>query len=230
MFNSIGKAAAAACFTVLLAAGAFAQTSGTVTINGTVSKYVEITSGGGVTLTGNSTGGVTTDGTANSPLAVVLDFGELGPSNENTFVKATVPLKIRSNAAYELGVLASVTSTGTSSDKIAAADIGFGLGTASRTGTGVASGTDTNATGGDPTLAANGQLNATSGRFEFKGTLGNLGAFGSNTVVLSGPRVMNAVPRANTNGLTVPAYFAVKPQFYEVGTVSATVTFTVTAP
>jgi hypothetical protein len=41
---------------------------------------------------------------------------------------------------------------------------------------------------------------------------------------------MNAVPRSNTGGLTVPAMFAVKPQFYENGSSTVTATFTVTAP
>jgi len=41
---------------------------------------------------------------------------------------------------------------------------------------------------------------------------------------------MNAVPRSNANALTANAIFAVKPQFYENGTVTATTTLTVTAP
>jgi hypothetical protein len=41
---------------------------------------------------------------------------------------------------------------------------------------------------------------------------------------------MNAVPRSNPNGLTVPALFAVKPQFYENGSTTVVATFTVTAP
>ncbi|MEQ1646112.1 MAG: hypothetical protein ABL959_21855, partial [Pyrinomonadaceae bacterium] len=69
-------------------------------MSATVSKFVEINSGGAVTLTGNSGGGVSTDGTLNSPLAVIINLGEVGPSNTNSFVTASVPLKIRSNAAY----------------------------------------------------------------------------------------------------------------------------------
>jgi hypothetical protein len=41
---------------------------------------------------------------------------------------------------------------------------------------------------------------------------------------------MNAVPRTNANGLTVPAIFAIKPQFFENGSTTVTVTFTVSAP
>src|ERR1044071_7105 len=104
------------------------STTGTVTMSATVSKFVEINSGGAVTLTGNSGGGVTTDGVANSPLAVSINLGELGPSNANTFVTAQVPLKLRSNAAYVLSMAATVTSSGTTASKITAADVGFGLG------------------------------------------------------------------------------------------------------
>lgn len=207
------------------------STTGTVSMSATVSKFVEINSGGAVTLTGNSGGGVTTDGVVNTPLAVAINLGELGPSNTNSFVTASVPLKIRSNAAYVLSMTATVTSSGTSSSRIGAADIGFGLGTISRSGVGVnTGGSDTNATSGDPTLAANGAVNGTTGRYEFTAVRSNLSAFSSATTALSGPIIMNAVPRSNANGLTVPALFAVKPQFFENGTSTISVTFTVTAP
>ena len=207
------------------------STTGTVSMSATVSKFVEINSGGSVTLTGNSGGGVTTDGVANSPLAVSINLGELGPSNTNSFVTASVPLKLRSNAAYVLSMAATVTSSGTTSSKIGAADVGFGLGTVSRTGVGVnTGGSDTNATSGDPTLAANGSVNGATGRYEFTAVRSNLSAFSSATTALSGPIIMNAVPRSNANGLTVPALFAIKPQFFENGTTTISVTFTVTAP
>ncbi len=217
---------------VVTAGSCFAQsTTGTVTMSATVSKFVEINSGGAVTLTGNLGGGVTTDGVVNSPLAVSINLGELGPGNPNNFVTALVPLKLRSNAPYVLSVSATVTSSGTSSSRIGSADIGFGLGTISRAGTGVNStGTDTNATSGDPTLAANGSVNVTTGRYEFTGVRSNLNSFASATTALSGPIIMNAVPSSNANGLTVPAFFAVKPQFFENGTTTISVTFTMTAP
>jgi hypothetical protein len=206
------------------------STTGTVSMSATVSKFVEINSGGAVTLTGNSGGGVTTDGVANSPLTVAINLGELGPSNTASFVTAQVPLKLRSNAAYVLSMTATVTSSGTTSSRIGAADVGFGLGTVSRTGLGVNAGSDTNATSGDPTLAANGSVNGTTGRYEFTAVRSNLSAFTSATTALSGPIIMNAVPRRNANGLTVPAFFAIKPQFFENGTTTISVTFTVTAP
>lgn len=206
-------------------------TSGTVTVNGTVSKFVELTSGGAASVAGNSGGAVTTNGTLNNPLAVVVNLGELGPSNDSSFVTATVPLKLRSNAPYVLSMSATVNSSGSTAQKIGAGDIGFGLGAVTRSGLGVYThGVDTNATSGDPTLAANGAVNATSGRFEFTAAKADLAYFSTSASVLSGDRIMNAVPLSNTNGLTVPAIFAVKPQFFEAGTTTATVTFTVAAP
>lgn len=228
----LARAGFVAALLIAAAASVAAQsTSGTVTMTATVSKFVEINSAGPVTLSGNSGGGVGTDGTANQPLAVSINLGELGPSNGSSFVTATVPLKVRSNAGYVLSMSATVSSTGTTANKITAADVGFGLGAVTRTGTGVnTGGTDTNATSGDPTLGANGSVNATSGRYEFTATKSNLGAFSTSTTALSGAYVMNAVPRANNNGLTVPAVFAVKPQFFENGSTTINVTFTVTAP
>jgi hypothetical protein len=220
--------------TLLLAfaATAFAQaTTGTVNMSATVSKFVEINSGGAITLTGNSGGGVTTDGVADNPLAAQINLGELGPSNTNSFVKASVPLKLRSNANYVLSMIATVTSSGTTTNKIGSADVGFGLGSVTRAGTGVhTTGSDTNATSGDPTLAGNGSVNGVSGRYEFTAVNSNLGAFSASTTALNGDRILNAVPRSNTNGLTVPAIFAVKPQFFEDGSTTVSVTFTVSAP
>jgi hypothetical protein len=224
----------AAVFTGIFAASAAAQsTTGTINMTATVSKFVEINSGGAVTLTGNSTGsGVTTDGVNNSPLAVVINLGELGPSNLSPFVTASVPLKLRSNAPYVLSMISTVTSTGSSANKITASDVGFGLGTISRAGVGVnnPAGADTNATAGDPTLAANGGINALTGRYEFTATRSNLAAFSASTTALNGVQIMNAVPRSNANGLAVPAIFAVKPQFFENGTTTVAVTFTISAP
>src|ERR1044072_1177205 len=98
---------------IVSAGSCFGQsTTRTFTISATVSKFVEINSGGAVTLSGNSGGGVTTDGVNNSPLAVSINLGEVGPSNTNSFVTAQVPLKLRSNAAYVLSMAATVTSSG----------------------------------------------------------------------------------------------------------------------
>ena len=229
--NTVKLIGAAISMLIFVTSVSAQTTTGTVSMSATVSKFVEINSGGSVTLAGNSGGGITTNGTVNNPLAVVINLGELGPSNANSFVTANVPLKLRSNAAYVLSMASTVTSTGSTANKIGAADIGFGLGSVTRSGVGVnTTGIDTNATSGDPTLVGNGSVNATSGRYEFTATRSNLSAFASSTTALSGAFIMNAVPRSNANGLVVPAIFAVKPQFYENGSTTVSVTFTVTAP
>lgn len=216
---------------IFITDGVAQSTTGTVSMSATVSKFVEINSGGAVTLSGNTSGGITTNGVLNSPLAVVINLGEVGPSNTNSFVTVNVPLKLRSNAPYVMTALATVVSSGATANRITAADVGFGLGAISRTGVGVnTSGADTNSTAGDPTLPANGAVNPLTGRFEFTAVRSNLGAFTASTTALNGAFIMNAVPRTNANGLTVPAIFAIKPQFFENGTTTATVTFTVTAP
>lgn len=232
MFRSIKLAAFAACIaaTLVVAANAQVNTTGTVTMTGTVSKFVELNSGGAVTLAGNSGGTVTTNGTADTLLGVVVNLGELGPANTNSFVTLSVPLKLRSNSTYNLSMSATVVSSGTTANKLTSADVGFGLGSTTRSGVGVAAGTDTNATSGDPTSGANGAADVATGRWTYSAGKTNLGAFSSSTLALSGPAIMNAVPRSNANGMTVPAIFSVKPQFYEVGTSTITVNFTATAP
>src|SRR5215467_4306412 len=118
MFNlTKGLLSALAITTLLMMSAALtcAQTTGSVTMNATVSNFVELTSGGAVSLTGNSGGSIITDGTANSPLAVVVNLGELGPSNSNSFVKLSVPLRLRSNVGYQLNMVSSVAGAGATS-------------------------------------------------------------------------------------------------------------------
>jgi hypothetical protein len=228
MFNSIKSAALTAFILVAFVATASAQqTTGSVTMNATVSNFVELNSGGAVTLSGNSGGGITTDGTVNSPLAVVVNLGELGPSNANSFVKLTVPLKMRSNAAYQLSMSGSVTGAGSTVYRLKASDVGFGLVTSTRASN-LASGTDTNATPGDPTV---GGSTDTDGRWVFDGSNSTLDSFSTSAEVLSGPRINKTVPRSNTTGLTLPAIFAVKPQFYDPASAATiNVSFTIAAP
>src|SRR5213593_265233 len=120
MFQSIKRAVTLVGMVTLLAMTAVVasaqQTTGSVTMSAAVSNYVELNSGGAVTLSGNSGGSVTTDGTVDTPLAVVVDLGELGPSNTNSFVELSVPLKLRSNASYVLSMVATVTSSGSTAN------------------------------------------------------------------------------------------------------------------
>ena len=213
-------------FIMLSAVVTFAQTTGSVTMTATVSNFVELTSGGAVTLTGNSGGSVITDGTANSPLAVVVDLGEVGPSNTNSFVKLSVPLRLRSNVGYQLNMVSSVAGAGATSFSLKDTDVGFGLTPAARPAN-LAAGTDTNATPGDPTVGGSTDVN---GRWVFAGANSTLGAYAVSGAVLSGPRINKTVAGNSATNLTFPAIFAVKPQFFDPApAITITAQFTVVA-
>jgi hypothetical protein len=218
----------------ILSIPAFAQSdSGTINLQGTVSGYVEVRSGGAASVTG---GGSITNNKAigdklDNPSVLTVDFGEVSPSNTNAFVKATVPVRLRSNVTYTLKVSAAAMTYGGSNDadSVTLADIGFGLASVTRTVTGgVASGTDTVASGnGDPT--SNGAVNG-AGRFAYSSGF-SLNDYTSATTVLTGDRIMKAaVPTGSTNGLMVDTVFAVKPQFFTPGSFSTSVTFTISTP
>jgi hypothetical protein len=229
MFKSTKGILTTLAITALLmmsATAAFAQTTGSVTMTATVSNFVELTSGGAVTLTGNSGGSIITDGTANSPLAVVVNLGELGPSNTNSFVKLSVPVRLRSNVAYQLNMVSSVAGAGATSFSLKDTDVGFGLTPAARPAN-LAAGVDTNATPGDPTVGGSTDAN---GRWVFAGANSTLGAYAVSGAVLSGPRINQAVAANSATNLTFPAIFAVKPQFFDPApAITITAQFTVVA-
>ena len=229
MFKSLKGALTALALTTLLmmtAAVSFAQTTGSVTMTATVSNFVELTSGGAVALTGNSGGSVITDGTANTPLAVVVNLGELGPSNTNSFVKLSVPLRLRSNVAYQLNMVGSVAGAGATSFSLKDTDVGFGLTPAARPAN-LAAGVDTNDTPGDPTVGGSTDVN---GRWVFAGSNSTLGAYAVSGEVLTGPRINKTVSGSSNTSLTVPAIFAIKPQFFDPApAITMTAQFTVVA-
>ena len=217
---------AATALLMMAAAVVSAQTTGSVTMSATVSNFVELTSGGAVTLTGNSGGSVITDGTANNPLAVVVNLGELGPGNTNSFVNLSVPLRLRSNVAYQLNMVSSVSGAGATSFSLKDTDVGFGL-TPSARPANLASGVDTNATPGDPTIGGSTDVN---GRWVFAGANSTLGAYEVSGQVLTGPRINKAVSATSGTNLTVPAIFAIKPQFFDPApAITITAQFTVVA-
>lgn len=230
----------AICTTTAVLANAQTADSGSVSLQGTVSGYVEVRAGGAATLANNSGGGITNNKAKgdrlNNPTTMVIDFGEVGPSNTNSFVTATVPLRLRSNVSYTLKATAAAITYGSGtpdSSSVTLADIGFGIITATRdSGGGVAAGTDTIAAtaNGDPTLGSNGAVDGVTGRYTYNAAH-SLANYTTSTTVLTGPRIMNAmVPAGNTNGLVVTSMFAIKPQFFTPGSFSTSVTFTISNP
>jgi len=217
---------AIAALLMMSAAVSYAQTTGSVTMTATVSNFVELTSSGAVTLTGNSGGSVITDGTANSPLAVVVDLGEVGPSNSNSFVKLSVPVRLRSNVGYQLNMVSSVAGAGATASSLKDTDVGFGLTPAARPAN-LAPGVDTNSTPGDPTVGGSTDVN---GRWVFAGANSTLGAYAVSGAVLNGPRINKAVAANSATSLTFPAIFAIKPQFFDPApAITITAQFTVVA-
>ena len=220
-------------------AGAQTVDSGTITLQGNVSGYVEVRAGGAATLINNSGGGITNNKakgqSLNNPTTLTIDFGDVGPSNTASFVVATVPLRLRSNVSYTLRMSAAAMAYGSGTpdaDSVTLADVGFGVVSAVRDSTGgVASGADiiAAAASGDPTLPANGSTNA-AGRYVYNAGHA-LSNYTASTTILTGPRIMNAVvPTGNTNGLVVNTVFTIKPQFFTPGSFSTSVTFTISNP
>src|SRR2546430_13148456 len=90
MFQSIKRAVTLVGMVTLLAMTAVVasaqQTTGSVTMSAAVSNYVELNSGGAVTLSGNSGGSVTTNATVDTPLAAGVGLGALGPQHTQHLV------------------------------------------------------------------------------------------------------------------------------------------------
>lgn len=211
-----------------------AQSSGTVNVQASVSSYVDVTAGGPVTLSGTLGGSVNNTLSKGSPLnGTVIDLGDVGPNNNSAFAKATLPLRLRSNAPYTLNMSVQDVS-GFTGNALTTADIGFGVDNVSRSDPGVAAGTDTITTGvqGDPTLDPD--ANPSTPRWDYSQKK-NLAFYTTAAAILTGPKIMKVQPKnASTDGLTLNTFFAVKPQFFDPTTAnnkfSANVTFTITSP
>ena len=229
--------------TVIIGCAATAQgqttDSGTITLQGNVSGYVEVRAGGAAVLTNHSGGSITNNKVKgdilDSPTQLTINFGEVGPGNTAGFVIATVPLRLRSNVSYTLRMSASPMTYGggpSDADSVILADIGFGVTSAVRDSSGgVASGTDTiaAAASGDPTSGAHGSTDP-SGRYVYNPGH-SLSDYTTSATIVTGPRIMNAsVPTGSTSGLVVNTVFAIKPQFFTPGSFSTSVTFTISNP
>jgi hypothetical protein len=69
-----------------------------------------------------------------------------------------------------------------------------------------------------------------NGRWVFAGANSTLGAYAVSGAVLSGPRINKAVGANSATNLTVPAIFAIKPQFFDPApAITITAQFTVVA-
>lgn len=222
-----------ACLGIVLsfaAATASAQTSGTVTVGGTVAKSASIRWWSFTAL--NTESGANSPNTQNSPLLFTLNVGDVSPANTNSYAGGKVRVVLRSNAAYALS--AQVTSSSgfgsAGSGDLSLSDVGFGLANMANSGSLVFGDPATNSVfagsfGNDPSAASKNS----DGIPTFATSLN--GVASSATQVLSGPRISKggSVSSAN-NGLLVDTIYAIGPQFFTPTTFSATVTYTITTP
>lgn len=218
------------CLAVALPASAQTNDSGTVSLTARVSGYVDIASGGPALLTGHLNGLITGNTAKGDRLnGTTINLGDISPANANSFVRVTVPLRLRSNIAYTLSIQ---TSGFANSDPLAiqSADVGFGIANIRRTDAGVnTAGTDTITTGvsGDPSLDPD--YDTATPRWDFSPAK-SLATYTSTQAVLSGSRIMNVVPASSVGGMLVDSFFVVKPQFFTPGTFTTTVTYTISTP
>jgi hypothetical protein len=219
------------CLVIVLSAAAVvasAQTTGTVTVNGSVAKSASIRWWSFTAL--NTETGANAPNTQNSPLLFTLTMGDVSPANANNYAGGKVKVVLRTNAAYVLSAQVSASSGfGAASGDLRLADVGFGLANLANSGDLVFGDPATDSVvagsfGNDPSSAAK---NA-DGVPTFATSFNNLSAA---TQVLSGPRISKggSVSSPN-NGLLVDTIYAIGPQFFTPTTFSATVTYTITTP
>ncbi len=218
--------------------------AGSVGVSVTVPKSADLRSSsnasgadGGATLTGVSN---------NNALDVSLNFTDVSPNNTSVngtsagssrFLRARIPIRIRSNAAYQIkafmegtGANAIPGGAGNSGD-FKTGDIGFGL-------------NDTSSPSGSSLLFSGGSINVsspfnnapenttvTNGQPAYSSTLNNIGQGSANaTTVASGSRISTRGDNSSDNWRSVRMRFAVKPQYYTPGTFSDTFKIFVVTP
>jgi len=202
---------------VVLAAAAVAQTTGTITINGTIPQAVSITTAAGAALSST------------------VSLGALTAANSSTLATVgPIDVYIRSNQQYKLNAIATFTNAGAGADDggspIAASDIGFGITAKDAAGAHVASGhTDTITTKFDYTTTAMTALPVTNGMTPFvAGTNGTISDLAASTQIAQGSRVSaKGNIQTTTNYLhfaigaaTLPQYFSPTTGFQSVVTLT----------
>lgn len=190
----------------------------------TFAQTFDISSGGAPTITGAIGGSVTGSSSTTSDLSVTINFGELSPSNTSNYVKVVVPVAIRSVDEYKV----AVTITGATNANVQAlqrSDIGFGIDNLRRTGI-LSRQCDNHLIPAlfDQDPSSNITTTA-AGRAAYPASLNNISG---STTILSGPPLSWILAgRITSNAWIFDANFVVTPQFYAAGSMSATITFTI---
>lgn len=214
----------------LTSMAAMAQSTGTVTVGGTVNRSFALRWWSFTNVNGVS--GTNAPNTQNSPLAFTLDLGDVSPNNTNAYAGGKVRMIMRSNAAYTLSAqVTSSTGFGTAaSGEITLSDVGFGIHNFANSGTLVSGDPAADASAFpaykyDPTASTK----DTDGVPQFTATLND---FTTVKQLMDGPRISRRGGLTSpNNGLLLDAVYAVGPQFFTPsGAFSATMTFTMATP
>jgi len=202
----------------LAAAGAFAQTTGTITISGSIPQSVSMTSA------------------TDAALSTTAVLGVLTATNTSTLAQSPpVIVRIRSNQQYKLTAISAFSITGAGLDDggspITPADIGFGITAKDATGTKMATThTDTITPKFDYTATGFAALPVTDGLTPFVAlTNGTLNDLIASTQVIQGSRV-SKLGNINTqeNFLKLTFAAATLPQYFTQNTsFQALVTLTI---
>jgi hypothetical protein len=190
-------------------------------------QSLDISSGGTPTISGTN-GSVTGSSSVQNDLQVIINFGEVSPSNANSTVRVVVPIAVRSNQPYQVNVSASGTAN-VNSQALQMSDIGFGvanwraMGTNSRVCT-LSQHIFYSPFGNDPETN---RSVTSAGRVGYAWTLASLS---TSSTILSGPRLSNGgASRGNNDGYIFDAIFVITPQFFAASSLNATITFTISA-
>ena len=215
----------------LLPAGAFAQSTGTVNINGRVDKSAAVRWWSFTAI--NAEVGVNTPATQNGALDFQLDLSDVAAGNNlQNYTGGTAQLMIRSNAAFTLD--AQVTSSAgfgaAAAGDLALSDVGFGISGLTNSGPKVFGDP---AAGSTITVGFDADPAAAPKDVDEEPTFGaTLSDVSGGLQILSGPRISNrgGIGSPN-NGMLIDTKYAVGPQFYTpVDPFTATVTYTLATP
>ena len=205
----------------IAAAAAFAQTTGTITVNGSIPAAISLTN------------------SSDAALSTTMSLGALTAANTSTLAAITpVDVHLRSNQQYKLTAAMSLTNAGAGTpdggDSIAATDIGFGIEGRDASGADVATGhTDTIVSKFDYTATHMAALTVSNGMTPFvAGTNGTLSDISSSTQLVQGSRISKKgniqtsdnFVKLTFNVATLPQYFTPTTGFQAVITLTA-VTF-----
>lgn len=148
-------------------------------------------------------------------LLVNISLGELGPSNQNSYVSIKVPVIIRSSRSYQ--VTASLSNPTFSSDPegVQPSDVSFAIQNLRVAGDGANANVCSNNTI-NPSYNNNGFAIQATPRLVYSSTLKDiLNAGGSGVRLIDGPRLSAFVsPRASNNGYRFDLIMRIAPQFY----------------